>query len=105
MTNFTGLIVGAACFFLIGIFHPIVIKAEYHFGKKFWIAFLLGGILSAIASILILNSLASFILGVLSFCCFWSIVEMFEQEKRVLKGWFPKNPNRKYPNQKNSNNS
>jgi len=25
----------------------------------------------------------------------WSIHELFEQEKRVERGWFPKNPNRK----------
>ncbi|MTT25828.1 DUF4491 family protein, partial [Parabacteroides merdae] len=26
--------------------------------------------------------------------------EVFEQEERVLKGWFPKNPKRTYPEQK-----
>ncbi|MBQ5864199.1 MAG: DUF4491 family protein, partial [Bacteroidales bacterium] len=26
---------------------------------------------------------------------FWSILEVFEQKKRVEKGWFPKNPKRK----------
>ncbi|MBR6132510.1 MAG: DUF4491 family protein, partial [Bacteroidales bacterium] len=30
--NFTGLIIGAATFLCIGVFHPLVIKAEYHFG-------------------------------------------------------------------------
>ncbi|WP_428046148.1 DUF4491 family protein [Candidatus Avelusimicrobium fimicolum] len=29
------------------------------------------------------------------FCAQWSIKELFEQEKRVQKGWFVKNPNRK----------
>ncbi|MBQ5683504.1 MAG: DUF4491 family protein, partial [Peptococcaceae bacterium] len=27
---------------------------------------------------------------------FWSIGELKEQRERVEKGWFPKNPNRKY---------
>ena len=26
-----------------------------------------------------------------------SILEIFEQQERVRKGWFPKNPRRKYP--------
>ncbi|MBO7458075.1 MAG: DUF4491 family protein [Paludibacteraceae bacterium] len=26
---------------------------------------------------------------------FWSILELFEQKKRVERGWFPKNPNKK----------
>ena len=35
--NFTGIIVGLATFLIIGIFHPIVIKAEYYWGvKKGW---------------------------------------------------------------------
>ena len=27
----------------------------------------------------------------------WSIKEIFEQEKRVIAGRFPKNPKREYP--------
>jgi len=38
--NFNGIIVGLATFLIIGICHPIVIKAEYHFGKGCWRAFL-----------------------------------------------------------------
>ena len=29
-----------------------------------------------------------------AFCCLWGIHEMFLQEKRVLRGWFPENPKR-----------
>ena len=32
------------------------------------------------------------LLGVLGCSCLWSIQELFEQEKRVEKGWFPANP-------------
>ena len=32
--HFNGIIVGLATFLIIGVFHPIVIKAEYHFGKR-----------------------------------------------------------------------
>lgn len=29
-----------------------------------------------------------------AFSCLWGIHEMFLQEKRVLRGWFPENPAR-----------
>ena len=32
--NFTGLIIGLSTFLCIGVFHPIVIKAEYYWGLK-----------------------------------------------------------------------
>jgi hypothetical protein len=38
----------------------------------------------------------STLLGVFAFSSFWSIKEVFEQEERVHKGWFPKNPHREY---------
>ena len=37
--NFESIIIAAATFFIIGIFHPIVIKAEYYFSKKIWPVF------------------------------------------------------------------
>ncbi|MBQ3875694.1 MAG: DUF4491 family protein, partial [Bacteroidaceae bacterium] len=30
--NYIGLITAVATFLIIGVFHPIVIKGEYHFG-------------------------------------------------------------------------
>ena len=39
----------------------------------------------------------SAICGVFAFSSFWTIKEVFEQEERVRKGWFPRNPKRKYP--------
>jgi len=35
------------------------------------------------------------IIGLIFFSSFWSILEIFEQTKRVEKGWFPANPNKK----------
>ncbi len=43
--NFSGIIVGAAVFFCIGICHPAVIKMEYHQGKKSWWIWLVVGLL------------------------------------------------------------
>lgn len=93
--NLYGIAVGLATFLIIGIFHPIVIKAEYHFGKECWWAFLLAGIAFSALSIFIESLLWSTISGVTAFSCFWSIKELIDQERRVEKGWFPSNPKRK----------
>lgn len=94
--NFTGIIIGGSVFLMIGIFHPIVIKAEYYYSTKCWPIFALVGLLTLIGSILISSTVWSVLLGSFAFSCFWSILELFEQKKRVEKGWFPKNPNRPY---------
>lgn len=93
--DFTGIITGLATFLIIGIFHPIVIKAEYYFGKRSWWAFAVAGTAFCLLSLFIGNRTASIISGVTAFSCFWSIHEVIEQEKRVKKGWFPANPKRK----------
>ncbi|MFI3264211.1 MAG: DUF4491 family protein [Rikenellaceae bacterium] len=93
--NFIGLITAVVTFLIIGLFHPIVIKAEYYFGVKCWWAFLFVGILVLALSLLVTNFIVSVILGVLGITCLWSIIEIFEQRERVKKGWFPENPNRK----------
>ena len=91
-----GLGIGLISFLIIGLFHPIVVKAEYYWGTKSWWIFLFVGIIAATASVFINNLFLSAILGVLAFSSFWTIKEVFEQEERVKKGWFPRNPKRKY---------
>ncbi len=93
--NFEGLIAGVCTFLIIGLFHPIVIKAEYYWGVRCWWIFLLVGIVAAATSLLIENLMISTLLGVFAFSSFWSIHELFEQRERVRKGWFPQNPKRK----------
>lgn len=93
--NFQGIIVGALAFLIIGLFHPIVIKAEYYFSKKIWPLFLISGVLFLGWALLVTGAVLSSALGVLGFTCLWSILELFEQEERVKKGWFPQNPKRK----------
>ena len=92
--SFSGILVGAAVFFSIGICHPLVIKMEYHFGKRSWWVWLVVGLALCGASLLIKNQILSIIIAGFAFCCLWGIGEMFQQEKRVLKGWFPENPKR-----------
>ncbi len=93
--NFSGIIIGVATFLIIGLFHPLVIKAEYYIGVKSWWLFMLLGILSAMASLLVADLILSILLGVVAFSSFWSIGEVFQQKKRVEKGWFPANPRKK----------
>ncbi|MBO5406216.1 MAG: DUF4491 family protein [Bacteroidales bacterium] len=92
ISNFEGLLVGLCTFLIIGLFHPLVIKGEYHFGVKCWWAFLLLGLACTALSIMVGNSTISILLGVTAFSSFWSILEVFEQRERVRKGWFPKKP-------------
>jgi hypothetical protein len=93
--NLMGLTIGVATFLVIGLFHPVVIKAEYYLGVKCWWIFLLLGLVFIALSLAIKEILFSTIMGVIAFSCFWSILEIFEQKKRVEKGWFPANPKRK----------
>lgn len=93
--NCLGIIVGLATFIIIGVFHPLVIKAEYYLGKRCWWLFALAGVAFAVISVLMKNIVWATITGVTAFSCFWSIHELIEQEKRVSRGWFPANPKRK----------
>lgn len=78
----------------IGVFHPIVIKAEYYFSEKIWPVFAFAGVICMVVSCMLKDVVPSAIVGVIGFSCFWSIVELKEQTKRVERGWFPKNPKR-----------
>ena len=62
--NYSGLIIAVITFLVIGLFHPLVIKSEYYFGTKCWWAFALAGLAFIVASLLVENSVASPILGV-----------------------------------------
>lgn len=94
---FSGLGIGLATFLIIGAFHPVVVKAEYYWGTRSWWLFLILGVIGVVASILVTSLFLSAIVGVFAFSSFWTIKEVFEQEERVKKGWFPRNPKRKYP--------
>lgn len=92
-----GLLLGLCSFLIIGIFHPLVIKGEYHYGLRFKWFFVLLGILLCIGSLLTTDVILSSLMGVGAFSSFWGIKEMGEQQERVRKGWFPRNPKRTYP--------
>ena len=86
--------VGAAVFLIIGVYHPIVIKMEYHWGKKSWWVLMLAGIIFCVLSLCADSRVWSTILGAAGFSSFWGIHELLSQEFRVLRGWFPENPKR-----------
>lgn len=92
--SLTGIIIGAATFLTIGVFHPLVIKAEYHLGVRSWWLFLLVG-LACIAGSLLTSGTLSILLGVVGFSSLWSILELVKQRKRVDRGWFPAGPGHK----------
>lgn len=91
-----GLAIGLCTFLIIGLFHPVVIKCEYYFGTRCWWWFLVLGTLMLAAAVVVADVFWSAVLGVTAFSSYWTILEIFEQRERVRKGWFPKNPKRKY---------
>ena len=82
--NLLGLFIGFCTFLVIGFFHPLVIKGEYYFGIRIRWAFLVVGIICCVAAWLVSD-------------IFWSTILGVQQQKRVEKGWFPRNPKRRYP--------
>ena len=93
--HFTGIIIAICTFLTIGIWHPVVIKAEYHWGTRPWKVFLLVGTVCIMAAMLIENTILSAVTGVFGASALWGIGELFSQKKRVEKGWFPMNPRRR----------
>ena len=87
--HFDGIILGVLSFLLIGIFHPIVIKAEYYFTKNIWPLFFIVGVGAVSTSVFASNHTARNLLSIFGIICLWSIKELYEQEQRVKKGWFP----------------
>lgn len=93
--NWQGFLLGLAAFVMIGLFHPVVAKMEYHLGKRSWWMLFFPG-LACLAATFFLRPVASIILGCLAFSLFWSTLELFYQHERVLKGRAKRNPKRNY---------
>jgi len=93
--NLIGIIVGLASFLIIMFARYSCIVGEYYFTKKLWIAFLVIGIMGIIISFLLINIILSTVVAIVAFNYLWGINEIIEQENRVKKGWFPKNPKRR----------
>ena len=62
-----GIIIGAASFAVIGFFHPIVIRTEYHIGKQAWPVFLVFGLACIAGSIYISHTIISSFIAITGF--------------------------------------
>ena len=71
--NGQGIIIAVVSFLCIGLFHPLVIWAEYIWSARCWPAFLVAGLGFLAASLLPESILLSSVLGVLGCSCLWSI--------------------------------
>lgn len=92
--NLTGLAIAAATFVGIWWGHVLVRKVEAA-APQLWVpilAFLALGAACAATSLNIANDAISGALGVLSITLFWDALECVRQEKRVIKGHAPANP-------------
>jgi hypothetical protein len=58
--------------------------------------YLVIGVACIVGALFIENTLLSAVVGVFGASALWGIGELFHQKKRVEKGWFPMNPNRKH---------
>lgn len=79
-----GLFIGVCTFLIIGLFHPVVVKAEYYWGTRCWWVFLLLGLGGMAVSLLTDNVLLAALAGVFAFSSLWTIKELFEQRE---PGW------------------
>ena len=90
MNRYLGLLIGVATLAIIVVSHPIVIKFRVLPWQKVrasvssWALFVLR------ARSWLPNQTISALIGILGFTFFWSIKELFEQEKRVQQGRFPR---------------
>ncbi|MDR2891098.1 MAG: DUF4491 family protein [Alistipes sp.] len=95
--NLTGVAIGLGTFLIIGLFHPLVVKGEYYLGARCRWLFLAAGVAALAGAVLLAdNVMVAALLGVTGFTCLWSIHEVAAQRRRVEKGWFPRNPRRRW---------
>jgi hypothetical protein len=93
--NLDGFIAGLATWATIWATRYACIKGEYHFRRAFRYIFLVAGLLSVVAALLVNNLVLSAILAIFGFANLWGIHEVIEQEERVNKGWYPRKPDKK----------
>lgn len=93
--NVSSVLLAISTFLIIGLCHPLVIKTEYYFGTRPWWLWLVCGLAAIVGALFVEEDFLSTLLAVFGASLLWGIGELFEQKKRVEKGWFPMNPKRK----------
>ena len=58
-----------------------------------WWVLALAGVGFAVISLFVNDITLATVIGAAAFSCFWGIHEILSQEMRVIRGWFPENPN------------
>ncbi len=93
--NTTGIFFGLFAAIAIGIGFVWVIKLEYYVGAHTAKAVAALGIAITLVSIFVPGFTFSAVLGVLGGTVVWGATELPDQEKRVARGMFPANPDKR----------
>ena len=89
--NYFGITLGVCVYLGIAIWHFFVIKGEYYLGKRICTAlFAVTAVLCTGLSLFVSGPFLRAILAIFGFSSLWGIREVFQQERRVQRGWFPK---------------
>ncbi|RPI87456.1 MAG: DUF4491 family protein [Chloroflexi bacterium] len=79
-----GIVLAIVTFATIGIGHVLVRRLQKRFGVWPAAVFFALGALVLIGSFLVLNDLASAVLGITAITFIWDGIEMFRQQKRMM---------------------
>lgn len=89
--NYFGFWLGLYAIFVIALWHPLIIKGYYYYGKWPCMAtFACSGVITIYLSLVVENLFYSALWAFWGVVSLWSVVEVPLQEKRVQKGYFPK---------------
>ena len=94
LNNYVGPILMLVVFITIGIGHISVRYLNYHYGTKPGIPLLALGFGLLAYTLYIPSDLWSSVVGIIGMTVVWDGVEIFKQEKRIIKGHAPENPKR-----------
>lgn len=92
--SYEGLAIGIGTLALFALSRWSCVAGEYYFTKRIWVLFLIVGVAAIVGALFVSNLVLSSLLAVLGACYLWGIGEVIKQEKRVEKGWYPRNPKR-----------
>ncbi len=95
--NFTGIILGIATLFIIGLGFVWVIRGERYFGLLWWPYILALGALLIVGALLLPNDWAAALLGAFGASLMWGATEFKEQSLRARLGWYPAQPRKIQP--------
>ncbi len=80
-----GIVLAGVTFVTIAIGHVLVRRLHARFGTHPAIPFFFSGVVVLLASMLVQNNLLSAVLGLIAITFAWDGVEMYRQEKRMLR--------------------